>query len=311
MRLIRRSGILVAAAALTALSAGPAAAAAATASAPMIHELGTLPGYVAAEATAVNNFGVAVGYATDANFDTTAVKWTYSGAATNLGTLPGDDFSEALGINDLGQVVGYSGNELAGTDHAVEWNAQGAIKDLGAAPGQLSSSEGHAINDLGEVVGDDQSGPRTVTAARWPANGTIDNFGLADFDAIGDTSASAVNDLGEIAGFQFVIHGRPSPIRWYADGSYLLLPVLPNARGGGGQANCINNFGITVGMSPTYTFHLFDAVSWDAEGDITDLGALPDLPGGSEGEALAISDTGFIVGDDFDANGDQVAVLWR
>jgi len=296
------AGILVPAIVLAAL---PATAAAATT--PTVHELATPTGYVSAVAAAVNNLGIAVGYATDAAFGTIAVKWNHSGSVTSLGTLPGDDFSAALGINDRGQIAGYSGNSTAGTDHAVEWNAQGAITDLGASPGQITDSEAHAINDRGEVVGSDQTAPRIITATRWSANGTIDNFGLADIDTVGDTTVSAVNDRGEMAGYQFVIHGRPSPIRWNADASYLQLPVLPDARGGGGQANGINNLGITVGLSPTSAFHVFDAVSWDTKGDITDLGG---LPGGIGSSANGINDPGVTVGSAGDANAVDHATTW-
>ncbi len=295
------AGILVPAIVLAAVPASAAPAA------PTVRELPTPSGYVGAEATAVNNLGIAVGYATDANFATIAVKWSFIGAAIKLGTLPGDDYSEALGINDFGQIVGFSGTSATGFEHAVEWNAQGAITDLGASPGKLSVSDGEAINDLGEVVGSDETASRIITAARWSSNGTIDNFGLNNFVNIGDTVVSAVNDLGQMAGYHFVIHGRPSPARWSADGTYQELPVLPNARGGGGAANGINNFGVAVGSSPTSQFHQFRAVSWDAKGDLTDLGA---LPGGDTSGASSINDLGEVVGISADAAGAGHAVTW-
>lgn len=272
-----------------------------------MRELPTPAGYVSAEATAVNNLGIAVGYATDANFGTIAVAWNRSGTLTDLGTLPGDNYSEALGINDFGEIVGFSGNSSIYNEHAVEWNAQGVIRDLGASPGMLSMSDAYAISDLGEVVGSDKTAPRTVTATRWSRDGTIDNFGLTVVDTVGNTTVSAVNDFGEMAGYHSVIHGRPTPARWSPDGTYLALPVLPDARGGGGQANAINNLGITVGLSPTHEFHHFHAVSWDRNGDITDLGT---LPGGNMSAANGISDRGEVVGSSADADGAGHAVTW-
>ena len=50
------------------------------------------------------------------------------------------------------------------------------------------------------------------------------------------------------------------------------------------------------------------AVTWSRSGALTEL---PDLPGGSNSEALAVSDGGFIVGDGNDAAGNDVAILWH
>ena len=235
----------------TILAAVPATAAAAT---PTVHELTPLRGYVSSDATAVNNLGIAVGYVTDANDETVAVKWSRSGAVTDLGTLPGDEYSEATGINDLGHIVGFSGSEDTAVEHAVEWNAQGVITDLGAAPGEFSLSDAYAINDLGEVVGSDQTGPRAIGASSW-RHGTIDAFGLGQLDQLGSSTATAVNDLGTIAGYDFAIHGASDAMRWNADGSYLELPDLPDAVGGGvsgngALANAINNLGEVVGYVP-------------------------------------------------------------
>jgi len=328
----------------TVLATMPASANAAT---PAARELPGLPGYTGAEATAVNNAGTVVGYSVDANYNSIAVKWSPSDAVTDLGTLPGDTYSEALGINNLGQIAGFSGSVETGVQHAVEWNAAGVIKDLGA-------SEADGINDFGEAVGFDNPGPREVNAVLW-RNGNVDDFGAAETDAIGDTYATAVNDLGQIAGADFVIHGDGSreAVRWNADGSHRQLPFLVDARDADSGANAINNLAVVVGNSPTAVSGQTHAVRWDQHGAVTDLGTvpggvasfangindlglivgsandanvvghavtwsrtgslteLPDLPGGSNSEALAVSDGGFIVGDGNDAAGNDVAIRWH
>lgn len=284
-----------------------ALAAPASAATPTGHALPALPGSAGATATAVNNLGTIVGYVSDANFNTLAVKWSPAGAITSLGTLPGDEYSEATGINDLGQIVGFSGS-TDGDEHAVEWNAHGAITDLGAAPGQLSDSDAYGINDFGEVAGADNPAPRQVNAVLW-RKGVIDNFGAAEENDIGDTAASAVNDLGTIVGQDFVIHSDASheSVRWNADGSYVRLPYLADERGPGGGATAINNLNVVVGNSPTHTFHQPHAVRWDQHGNITDLGT---LPSGIDSFAYGINDLGLVVGTASDADAVDHAVTW-
>jgi probable HAF family extracellular repeat protein len=292
-------------AAATILAGLPATAAAAT---PAARELPALPGDSSAGATAVNIFGTVVGYSVDANFNSRAVKWSPSGAVTDLGSLPGDEYSEATAINNLGQIVGYSGSLDTGIEHGVEWNPAGVIKDLGAVAGKLSESDAYGINDFGEIVGIDNAAPRQVNAILW-RNGTIDDFGAAEQNDIGDSEADAVNDLGQIVGSEFVIHGDAShqPVRWNADGSYVQLPLLPNARGRGGSTGAINNVGVTVGSSPTFNFNQPHAVRWDQQGNVTDLGTLSD---GIDSAASGINDLGVVVGSAADANAINHAVTW-
>ena len=72
-------------------------------------------------------------------------------------------------------------------------------------------------------------------------------------------------------------------------------------------ANGINDLSVIVGSGADAN-DVDHAVSWDRAGTLSQL---PELPGGSNSEALAISDTGFIVGDTINAAGNGTAVLWH
>jgi probable HAF family extracellular repeat protein len=73
-----------------------------------------------------------------------------------LSALDDSDHSEATGINNRGEIAGLSNTKT--NMHAVLWSISGAIKDLGALPGD-TGSRAFAINDRGKVVGL-SSGPR-------------------------------------------------------------------------------------------------------------------------------------------------------
>jgi probable HAF family extracellular repeat protein len=69
---------------------------------------------------------------------------------SNLGTLPGGTSSVAAGINNQGAIAGSSGT-AAFKLHAVIWQKDGDITDLGTFGGDTSTAT--AINNRGQVVG--------------------------------------------------------------------------------------------------------------------------------------------------------------
>src|SRR5262245_51490980 len=121
-------------------------------------DLGTLGG-TNSFATAINESGIVVGAAFTAG-DTClqAFKWTSSSGMQPLADFGSCSFANA--INRAGQIVGYAG--AVGGNHAVLWDSDGTIHDLGTLLGG-STSWATGINDEGVVSGTsyDQSGGLT------------------------------------------------------------------------------------------------------------------------------------------------------
>ena len=118
--------------------------------------LGTLPGYTYGVATAINNSGQVVGYATDSSRNSQAFLYS-DGVMTGLGTIPGDSGSQADAINSRGQIVGYSFSANTGR---VFIDSGGQMYDLSSLvvnpqglQGQLTGASG--INDAGQIAADD------------------------------------------------------------------------------------------------------------------------------------------------------------
>jgi len=137
------------------------------------------PGYGSSTANAINNLGHVTGVSdagegfdpnTAQAFGVHAFLYKGPGKMTDLGALAltknGSDYSEGSGINDLDQVVGISNTAIPARNslnqacstcgvaaHAFWWHGD-TMQDLGNLaniPGW--DSEGHGINNRGEIVG--------------------------------------------------------------------------------------------------------------------------------------------------------------
>jgi probable HAF family extracellular repeat protein len=145
-----------------------------------------------------------------------ATSWK-SGVATDLGTLGGgadvvDYSSSANGVNDLGQVVGWSDTApypSGGPIHAVLWEKNGIILDLGTLAGDTLSAASN-INFFGQVIG--SSGNTlgfqgdSVTVIGCPFIWSARN-GMQDLNSLISTrsgwvlnSATRLNIWGQIVG---------------------------------------------------------------------------------------------------------------
>ena len=122
-------------------------------------------------AYATNNIGQVVGYRRLETGEEHATLWNINGARIDLGTLGGSS-SHAYGINNRGESVGASELltelPLIGDvpSHAVRWNIDGSIVDLGTLGG--ASSLAYDINDRGEAVGYSETADGATHAAFWP-----------------------------------------------------------------------------------------------------------------------------------------------
>ncbi len=114
--------------------------------------LGTLPGFPASVATAINSHGDVVGYA----YNSQAMRafLVRSGTIRNLGALPGATVIYPNGLNNFGHVVGYAQGPRE--RHRAFLYVDGAMHDLTEfvkAKSGWTFLTANAINDKGQIVG--------------------------------------------------------------------------------------------------------------------------------------------------------------
>jgi probable HAF family extracellular repeat protein len=151
--------------------------------------------------------------------DFEAVIWgPEPGEIRQLSPLPGDTVGMALWINDNGQAVGTSGTcantvlpPLAFGPHAVLWDTDGSVTDLGNLGGAVLNI-GLSINNQGQVVGfsslTDQGSPFNGTHAfRWTRATGMQDLGTLSGDVV--SGGQGINDRGEVVGSSFDASGNP------------------------------------------------------------------------------------------------------
>jgi len=268
-----------------------------TASGGMI-DLGTLGG-IWSDARSVNGNGQIAGFSATANGEAHAFSWTEAGGMIDLGTL-GGNYSAAMAINDNGTVVGVSTN-ANNVQHAFSWTAAWGMVDLGTLSGTdpLNSdlgSQGLALNNKGQVVGDSTTTNGQTHAFSWTAAGGMVDLGTLDGTfsrAAGlffDVHTFSVNDKGQVVGWS----GDRSFL-WTAAGGIVDLGTLGGARN---FAMAVNENGQVVGFSqgtgPSDPVHAF---LWTPAEGMVDLGR--------NSFAYAVNDKGQVVG-----YSDNRATMW-
>jgi probable HAF family extracellular repeat protein len=140
-----------------------------------------------------------------------------------LRPLPGDSVGLGIWINDNGQAVGASGSCANTTllpipfgPHAVLWESDGSVHDLGNLGGAVVNIAG-SVNNQGQVVG-----ASSLTAHSTPFLGT-DAFlwtretGMRDLGRLpGDVAsvATGINDEGAVVGVSIDASGNTRPFLW-------------------------------------------------------------------------------------------------
>jgi probable HAF family extracellular repeat protein len=251
-----------------------------------IHDLGTLPGLESAP-VAINEHGQIVGYGFGAGVAGRAFRWQ-NGKFVDLGRC--GHYSQAVAINEHGQAVGSCGLRPDGkSDHAFLWQA-GRSTDLGTLG--WASSEGMAINDRGQVVGNRFNG-NAERAFLWQ-RGKINDLGTLGGKR---SEATAISDRGEVVGESTTSDGRQHAFLWRR-GRMIDLGALPGsvASAFGGERNAqfqptaINNTTQIVGLAhdPVGSYEV--AFRWQ-KGKLMTFGTF----GGQPNRAVAINEHGQVL----------------
>lgn len=114
--------------------------------------------------------------------------------------------TEPLAINEAGVVVGHSSKD--GRRHAVRWDADGGITDLGTLPG-MADSYAESVNANGTVVG--TSGDDAFVLAPGGTMTRLPDFGF-------DADALQVNDAGWITGTAETEPDATTAVVWDPEG---------------------------------------------------------------------------------------------
>lgn len=144
-----------------------------------------------------------------------------SGSVKQLSTLPGDNVGLAFWVNDAGQAVGVTGT-CANTTlppfsvgrHAVLWEADGSVVDLGNLGGTGDPSRlgvgnvAHSINSKGQVVGVSAlAGNLTVHGFIWTKSTGMRSLDPLDGHVF--SGAVGINKDGDVVGVSVGGDGVP------------------------------------------------------------------------------------------------------
>ncbi|MGW3996966.1 hypothetical protein ACWEF6_26070 [Amycolatopsis sp. NPDC004772] len=240
-------------------------------------------------AVAVDDAGVAVGWAQDASGEEHAVRWAPDGSVT---ALPWAGASEARAISRTGVVAG-SGSTPQGTYVALRWAPDGSVTQLASLPGGGQGVVTGITADGSLISGSASDSAGNEHAVRWTATGAITDLSPGNVGNPGATAA-AINDFGVIAG-SVTEAGSRVPVAWKRDGQRVRLdwPAAPASA----TPRAINRAGVVVGNG-SVDFAQDRAVRWSARGATV-------LEPTRRSEAVALNDSGTAVG-----NVESVAARW-
>ncbi|GAA3861714.1 hypothetical protein GCM10022243_29950 [Saccharothrix violaceirubra] len=215
---------------------------------------------------------------------------------TELPSLPGFTSSSVVGVNDAGQIIGTS-YPSGGVSHAALWTG-GRVVDLGTGNGRAISRNGKAVlTDLVRI-----NGPYEHALRVWDAGVTTD----ISPSSVGFIAAPAINGGGSIpvaySSSPFGYHLERAAV--YRDGALRGLS-LP-ASGPHLSLRGINDGGQVIGSWQAMFGN--DRFVFRCEKDGV-CARLPHPTGGTGESASALNESGVVVGNGRNADG-QLALRW-
>jgi len=207
--------------------------------------------------------------------DFEAVIWEPKGRIRKLHPLLGDTVSMAFWINDKGQAVGFSGTcantvipPVSAGPHAVLWERDGSVHDLGSLGGTVDPSilgVGNAalsINNRGEVVGASPLASNNINHAYlWTRKTGMQDIGTLPGD---DTSVGlGINNSGDVVGTSIagtVATGSPRAFLWRKGAMNDLNDLISDSplyllfATGINDAGDIAGFGVQIGGGEVHGF---------------------------------------------------------
>ena len=255
-----------------------AAYAAGAYAAPVLTNLGVLPGYHISRASGISSDGSVVAggcYGFDGH--TRAFRWTSSGGMEDLGVLPGATDSYGNGISGDGSAV-VGDSRVDGQSRAVRWTSSGGMQDLGVLPGGTWSSGRGISGDGSRVAGICITSDGFARAFRWTSSGGMEDLGV--WPGGYNSSADAISEDGSIvAGQSGAGVNHTIAFRWTSDGGMEDLGALSGEPFWYSEANAISHDGSVVAGS-SYLDNGDNsasarAIRWTETGGMQNLGVLP------------------------------------
>ncbi|MGO9337277.1 MAG: hypothetical protein ACLPY1_07210 [Terracidiphilus sp.] len=304
-----------------------------------IYNLGHYPGGTWAESRDINNFGVAVGFGDVPPdgytnpigvplFGPNSRKWF------DLGTLGGERSDRevmCMGIADTGMIVGHTAIAGNAVIHAFAWTPTSGMVDIGTLADPDNFSLAYEVNRTGTLIvgwsSTEWMGPSSLPVVWnpkvvWTSGGPTVTWNIQRLDTEGFYTATswyatAVNNLGQIIGsatnsdgIEISVLWNPDPIRGWKILQLPVTPDYPNA-----FPSDINDRGEIVGLVAASDWSTAFPALWKpvrGQKDAYNLTQLTSLTGSQQGwaEASGINASGDIVGDSYDAAGNDLAALW-